>query len=73
MTLDFNEYLTRINNGQPSKVLDLPEEAKKWLSIREAEASRIDPDAAEVRYDYGRWFGPIQFLSGNARLGVGYS
>jgi hypothetical protein len=61
VTLDFNEYLTRINNGEPSKVLDLPEEAKKWLSIREAEASRIDPDAAEVRYDYGRCSDPYNF------------
>jgi hypothetical protein len=58
VTLDFNEYLTRINNGEPSKVLELAEEGQKWLAVREEEALRINPDTAEVWVDYGRCSDP---------------
>jgi hypothetical protein len=58
MTFNGNEYLTRINNGEPSKVLELPEEGQKWLAVREEEASRIDPETAEVWFDYGRYSDP---------------
>ena len=49
MTFDYNEWLASIRRGEPSKVLELSQEAKEWLAIRQEEALRIDPNTAEAR------------------------
>jgi hypothetical protein len=54
----YNEWLARAENGEPSKVLEFPEEATEWLAVREDEALKIDPDTAEVWFDYGRYSDP---------------
>jgi hypothetical protein len=58
MTFDYNEWLASIRRGEPSKVLELSQEAKEWLAIRQEEALRIDPNTAEASADYGRYSDP---------------
>jgi hypothetical protein len=61
MTFNGNEWLARIENGEPSKVLELSEEAQKWLAVREEELLKIDPDTAEACFDYGGNSDPYNF------------
>jgi hypothetical protein len=58
MTFDYNEWLARAENGKASRVLGLPEDAQRWLAVRQEEAVRINPDTAEVWMDYGRCSDP---------------
>jgi hypothetical protein len=58
MTFDYNEWLASIQRGEPSKVLELSQEAKEWLAVRQEEALRIDPNTAEAAADDGRYSDP---------------
>jgi hypothetical protein len=58
MSFDCKKWLETVENGGPTKVSQFPDEAANWLAIRKAEAAKIDPDSAEVYWDYGKYADP---------------
>jgi hypothetical protein len=54
MRFDCTKWLEIVKDGGPSKALKFPDGAANWVESRKEEVARIDPNSAELYWDYGR-------------------
>jgi hypothetical protein len=58
VSFNCKKWFEIVENGGPTKVSQFPHDAADWLAVRKAEAAKIDPDLAEVYWDYGKYADP---------------